>query len=86
MKYYTLWALLWCKKYYPLIEPQDLIILSGKNSSSLIWNNVWKKKDIIHTHCFWEVKDGTNSLFWDETWQQLPPFHHNMEILSNGRE
>ena len=74
----TLWALLWCKKYYPLIEPQDLIILSGNFSSSLIWNNVWKKKDIIHTHFFGEVKD--------ETWPQLPPFQHNMEILSNKRE
>ena len=21
-----------------------------------------------------------------ETWKLLPPFHHNMEILSNGRE
>ena len=45
------------------------------------------EKEIYYPHhCFWEVKDGTNALFWDETWQQIPPFHHNMEILSNGCE
>jgi hypothetical protein len=39
---------------------------------SLIWNAARHNKGMITDHTFWELQGGTSTLFWSDSWQQLP--------------
>jgi hypothetical protein len=67
-----LWARLWRRKYTPITPEKELIIWNDQGSGSLIWNATKKNKGMITDHAFWELQDGTLTLSWSESWQQLP--------------
>jgi hypothetical protein len=54
----TPWAHLWHKKYFPHIERQGLIRLTRDIPGSHIWNAAWANKHLVHSHCFWEIRNG----------------------------
>jgi hypothetical protein len=66
----ALWARIWRNKYAPNIPIQSLIRAEGIRPGSLIWNNAWRNHDLVQSQCFWEVHNGTSTLFWDDTWEQ----------------
>jgi hypothetical protein len=45
---------------------------NGNCTVSVIWNNAWQNRSLVHAHCFGEVHDGKSALFWKDTWEQLP--------------
>jgi hypothetical protein len=67
-----LWARLWRKKYTPTIPERELIRWNGQSPGSLIWNAAKNNRGLITYHSFWELQSGTSTLFWSDTWQQLP--------------
>jgi hypothetical protein len=67
-----LWAHLWRKKYSSSILKKDLIRCNGQHPGSLIWNAARNNKGLVTDHAFWELQGGTSSLFWRNSWKQLP--------------
>jgi hypothetical protein len=63
-----LWSKIWKSNYD--IPTYNLARMEGLCPGSLICNNAWSNKYIIHEQCFWEVKNGTFALFWEDSWQQ----------------
>ena len=41
-------------------------------SRSPIWMEAMTGRNIVQNHSFWEIKDGRNAKFWDDSWIQLP--------------
>jgi hypothetical protein len=39
--------------------------------------HAWKNKRLIQQHNFWEIQNGHSTLFWEDSWQQLPPLHQD---------
>ena len=37
---------------------------------STIWNLLAMNRNLIHVHSFWEVREGSIALFWEDSWQQ----------------
>jgi hypothetical protein len=73
----TPWAHLWHKKYFPQVERQGLIRLTGDIPGSHIWNAAWANKHLVHSQCFWEIRNGRSTLFWEDSWKKLPPLSQN---------
>lgn len=48
---------------------------------SLIWNSAKQHRSLIQQHSFWEVKDGKDARFWDDSWQQLPKLRYLLHPL-----
>jgi hypothetical protein len=67
-----LWACLWRKKYTPTIPERELIRWNGQSPGSLIWNVARNNRGLITDHSFWELQSGSSTLFWSDSWQQLP--------------
>lgn len=68
----TTWALLWTAKYVGNCPREELIRLSETSNGSIIWNSTKQHKNLIQEHSFWEVKNGDQARFWDDSWQQMP--------------
>jgi hypothetical protein len=47
---------------------------------SNIWNTAKRNCPLIQQHAFWEARNGESALFWQDSWQQLPPLD-DMESL-----
>jgi hypothetical protein len=75
-----LWAQLWKQKYAPNVPSNQLIRFNEPMQGSNIWNTAWRNRPLIQKHAFWEVKNGESALFWQDSWQQLPPLD-DMESL-----
>jgi hypothetical protein len=39
---------------------------------SRLWNLAWKNRHLVQEKCFWEINNGKDALFWEDTWKQLP--------------
>jgi hypothetical protein len=46
--------------------------MNNSPSRSNIWNIAWNNQTLIQKNCFWEIRNGQDSLFWDDAWQQQP--------------
>jgi hypothetical protein len=68
-----LWVQIWKQKYAPNTQPDQLIRFNEHIQGSNIWNTAWKNRPLIQKHAFWEVRNGESALFWQDSWQQLPP-------------
>ena len=66
------WAKLWKEKYAENWQTEELIRMKDPPAGSPIWNLAKANRNIFHDSCFWELCDGTNALFWDDSWKQLP--------------
>jgi len=77
-----LWAKMWKQKYAPNDQFNQLIIFNEQVHDSNIWNTAWRNRPLIQQHAFWEIRNGESALFWQDSWQQLPPLE-DMEILNN---
>jgi hypothetical protein len=44
----------------------------GTREGLAIWNLAWRNKTWIHTHSFWEVRNGKTTRFLEDSWQQEP--------------
>jgi len=69
---HTPWAILWIAKYANNQPVDDLIRLTEVGLGSLISNAAKQNKGIIQQHSFWDVRDGNNARFWEDSWQQRP--------------
>jgi exonuclease III len=75
-----LWARLWKQKYAPEVHHNQLIRFNEQVQGSNIWNTAWRNRPLVQQHAFWEVRNGKSALFWQDSWQQLPPLE-DMESL-----
>jgi exonuclease III len=75
-----LWAQMWKQKYAPNAQSNQLIRFNEQTQGSNIWNTAWRNRPLIQQHAFWEVRNGESALFWQDSWQQLPPLD-DMESL-----
>jgi hypothetical protein len=37
-----------------------------------LWNLACHNHHLVHEIFFWEINNGKDSLFWEDTWKQLP--------------
>eukprot|EP00253_Pinus_taeda_P016400 PITA_16400 len=64
------WSLVAWKK---LCRPKNRGGLNLDNpNGSPIWNHAQANRSIIQDYCFWEIRNGTQALFWEDAWQQTP--------------
>ena len=68
-----IWAQLWKQKYAPVVQHDQLIRFNEQRQGSNIWNTAWRNRSLIQQHAFWEIRNGESALFWQDSWQQLPP-------------
>jgi hypothetical protein len=68
------------KKYAPTTQPDQLIRFNEQRQGSNIWNTAWRNRPLIQQHAFWEIRNGESAIFWQDSWQQLPPLDE-MESL-----
>ena len=47
---------------------------------SAIWNLVAGNQFLIRQHRFWEVRDGTTTLFWEDSWQQREKLFTRLDL------
>lgn len=66
------WATLWKDKYSPNRSNLDLIRMQGMPKGSPIWNHAQANRSIIQDHSFWEIRNRSQALFWEDAWQQAP--------------
>eukprot|EP00253_Pinus_taeda_P020626 PITA_20626 len=66
------WANHWKEKYRPTSSNLDLIRLQDNPNGSPIWNHAQANRSIIQDYCFWEIRNGSQALFWEDAWQQSP--------------
>eukprot|EP00253_Pinus_taeda_P035656 PITA_35656 len=66
------WANHWKEKYRPTSSNLELIRFQDNPSGSPIWNHAQANRSIIQDYCFWEIRNGTQALFWEDAWQQTP--------------
>jgi hypothetical protein len=83
-----IWENIWQCKYAPNTHQSQLIRMQEKNHGSNIWNAAWKNRPLIQEHAFWEVRNGHNTLFWTDFWQQMPPLQmeENLQSYENHTE
>eukprot|EP00253_Pinus_taeda_P011270 PITA_11270 len=64
------WSLVAWKK---LCRPKNRggLNLESPNGSP-IWNHAQANRSIVEDHSFWEIRNGTQALFWEDAWQQSP--------------
>ena len=60
------WARHWKEKYVPDCDTQDLIRLQEIPKGSPIWNHAQAHRSIVQDHSFWEIRNGTQALFWED--------------------
>jgi len=77
---HEVWAQLWKQKYAPIVQHDQLIRFNEQRQGSNIWNTAWRNRSLIQQHAFWEIQNGESALFWQDSWQQLPPLDE-MESL-----
>eukprot|EP00253_Pinus_taeda_P021341 PITA_21341 len=63
---------LWKEKYRPNGSNLDLIRMQETPNKSPIWNHAQANRSIFQDHSFWEIRNGTQALFWEDAWQQSP--------------
>jgi hypothetical protein len=76
-----LWSRLWKKKYAYQIDSFDLIRMIDTSTCSLIWNSTWKNQWLIQQHNFWEICNGKVTLFWEDSWQQIPSIQDDQHLI-----
>eukprot|EP00253_Pinus_taeda_P017898 PITA_17898 len=64
------WANHWKEKYRLTGCNLDLIRMQESPNGSPIWNHAQANRSIIQDHRFWEIRNGTQALFWEDAWQQ----------------
>lgn len=56
-------------------RPIELLIwFNTKRNGSHIWKKTWVGRLLVQSHCFWEIGNGDDANFWDESWNQFPKF------------
>eukprot|EP00253_Pinus_taeda_P008568 PITA_08568 len=67
------------KKKWSLVAWKKLCRPKNKGGLNLdspigspIWNHAQANRSIIQDHSFWEIRNGTQALFWEDAWQQSP--------------
>jgi hypothetical protein len=66
------------------VREDQLIRWNNSCAGSLIWNTAERNRSLIQDHAFWEIGNGTTTLFWTDSWQQLLPldqqqWHENLQ-------
>ena len=64
---YTPWEILWTAKYAHNRPVDDLIQLKKVGIGSLIWNAAKKHKYLVQQQSFWEIRNGDNVRFWEDS-------------------
>jgi hypothetical protein len=47
---------------------------------ALIWNIARGNMDLVVEQSFWEIQNGTSTLFWGDSWKQLPTLQKDPEL------
>jgi len=66
------WARLWHVKYARDKPAELLIRFNEERSGSDIWQKALAGRQLVHSHCFWEIGNGELANFWEDSWNQLP--------------
>jgi len=62
------WAKVWKQKNAQNWQERDHIRMLGLIKGSHIWNLAWENRSIIQKHSFWEIRDGSLEIFWEDNW------------------
>eukprot|EP00253_Pinus_taeda_P027174 PITA_27174 len=76
----TPWARLWTAKYASNLPLEEIIRMTEMSKGSAMWNSAIKHRELIQNHSFWEVKEGSTTRFWTDSWQQLPNSTENIQL------
>lgn len=55
--------------------------MMNPTSDSLIWNWAWQNRWLIQQHSFWEICNGHSTIFWEDSWKQLPAMQVDWRLL-----
>ena len=62
----------WRTKYTLNVNEENLIRWNDHLVGSIIEQASQKNQTLVQDHSFWEIKDGTITKFWMDSWQQIP--------------
>ena len=71
------WARLWHLKYGQDRPLSQLICYNKDQQGSPIWMKAKGGRYLVQHHSFWEIRDGRNAKFWEDSWNQLPRLGDN---------
>eukprot|EP00253_Pinus_taeda_P006873 PITA_06873 len=66
------WATLWKEKYRPNSSNLELIRMQETPNGSPTWNHAQANRSIVQNYSFWEIRNGSQALLWEDAWQQSP--------------
>ena len=75
-----LWKTLWETKYEMPRSLSKKLKIDVVPKGSMIWNLAAGNRNLIRQHSFWEVRDGTMTLFWEDSWQQREKLFTRLDL------
>ena len=67
------WANILAQKYFPGVEHKDIPRLTLDGKSSFIWDTLKRGDPLIKEGLLWICNEGSNVLFWQDSWDGHPP-------------
>ena len=67
------WANILAQKYFPGVEHKDIPRLALDGKGSFIWDTLKRGAPLIKEGLFWICNEGSNVLFWQDSWDGHPP-------------
>lgn len=66
------WARILYNKYLNPNDPISLFRTKNPPQGSITWNFISKCRHLISKYATWDIGDGKNALFWEDSWNGLP--------------
>ena len=75
-----MWKTLWETKYEMPHSVAAKLKIDVVPKGLAIWNLAASNRFLIRHHSFWEVRDGTTALFWEDSWQQREKLFTRLDL------
>ena len=76
---------LWCQimqsKYLDSLDPLRILTALNLPQGSKIWKFMTASRHVILDYVSWEINNGRQALFWEDSWNGLPPLATRQEFL-----
>ena len=76
------WAKILYHKYLDPTKPESLFRMRNLPKGSECWNFIIKCRGIISKYLTWDVAAGDKALFWEDSWDGLPPLNLSPDLES----
>jgi hypothetical protein len=75
-----LWKKIWQTKYAMPRTVSGRLKIDRVPKGSLIWNLATTNRHLIKMHSFWEIREGSTTLFWEDSWQQREKLFTRLDL------